>query len=370
MSPLRDREQYEKKLKKISLRTFQAGLNRHGYRIYSSNAFIAEGGFGIVLKIHNSHGQKFACKVISNVWFDLKSDRGNFTTKKMITRFANEVEIMKAVRNHPNIIQYVTSFNDQMVQRVDSKSRLTNASGDWNNQIEFNNSFIVMEYADAKTVSQYIKIRRRLSEDLTQEIFREVISAVEYLHRMCIVHRDIKLSNLLLHRKNYRTLPGRFPFTVKLCDFGLSSKVLLHNESHFTKPVGTAFYMSPEILRSYYFYNKRLIEMVIPYCAYKGDIWALGVCLYFCLHGYYPLEIVCRPNKAQRLAALGRIFDVKSYMMGTEATRCFNQRFQSILRKFHYRLSYSCKDLLSRMLEVVPEDRLDIESIAKHDYFW
>lgn len=371
------REQYLKQIKKLAFSTFQQALSKHGFKLYASNSFIAEGGFGTVLRIHKS-GQKYACKVISNVMFRLKSDKSHFTTVKMRSRFSNEVEIMKRVCCHPNIVTYITSFNEDLVKKLKTGASMGTQKLDgetWSEEeeFEFKNCFIVMEYANAKTLSFYIKNRRRLSEDVVKTIFREVNNAVQYMHNQQIVHRDIKLSNLLLQRSNcsrLNTTSTKFNFTVKLCDFGLSS-IVDKDDGLFMKPVGTAFYMAPEILRAYYFYNKRQVEMIAPYCAYKGDIWALGVCIFFCLHGFYPLEIVCHSSKHERLAELEKIFELGvKHVDEQETNKCFNNNFQQIIRNYHYKLSCNGKDLLARMLEIVPEKRINIHAVMEHDYFW
>lgn len=57
---------------------------------------------------------------------------------------------------------------------------------------------IIMEYASKGELYDYISERRRLSERETRHFFRQIVSAVHYCHKNGVVHRDLKLENILL----------------------------------------------------------------------------------------------------------------------------------------------------------------------------
>jgi len=105
-----------------------------------------------------------------------------------------------------------------------------------------------------------------LSERKTINIIKSLLEAVAYLHDKGIVHRDIKPENLLFESNEEDA-------TIKLIDFGLSRR---HEEGEtpMSNPVGTAYYMSPELLKGKY--------------DRSCDLWAVGVVTYILLSGYPP----------------------------------------------------------------------------------
>jgi serine/threonine protein kinase len=106
-----------------------------------------------------------------------------------------------------------------------------------------------------------------LSEQKTSGIMKSLLQAVNYLHENDIVHRDIKPENILF-------VSGKED-AIKLIDFGLSRR---HDKGDLpmSNPVGTAYYMSPELLKGKY--DK------------SCDIWSIGVITYILLCGYPPFN--------------------------------------------------------------------------------
>jgi len=138
---------------------------------------------------------------------------------------------------------------------------------------------IVMELAKTDLLD-YIKLIGRLNEDKARKMFTQLISAVDYLHQINIVHRkvffkfsqfnfsffvlslgDLKCENVLLDKN----------FDVKLSDFGFARIIQLNELSHTY--CGSAAYASCEILQG------------IPYDAIPADIWSCGVILYIMVYG-------------------------------------------------------------------------------------
>jgi len=361
-----------KLLRKMTEETFRESLKKYGYKVASSNAFVAEGGYGSVFRVHKGD-QRFACKVVSNMLFQLKAERGPVNTIKLRSRFSNEVEIMRRISSHPYIVKYVESFTDEVGRDLCQEFVEFSGLNTESSSVTFKNFFIIMEYANAKTLSFYVKNRRCLPEGIVKSIFCQVTDAVKFMHGIQIAHRDIKLSNLLLQSKTQGVNAGRhstgvsFNYVVKLCDFGLSS-IVDPDESCFMKPVGTSFYMAPDILRAYYFYNRKKIDQIMPYCAFKGDVWALGVCIFYCLHGYYPLDILCKNTKAERMEVLDKIFSLESTVCYKSEDEIYMSRFRSSLHNYHNKLSFNGRELLCRMLEVDAKKRADIVEVVQHIY--
>lgn len=125
-----------------------------------------------------------------------------------------------------------------------------------------------MEYAETQSLHTFLKSKpnRRLDEDVAKNLFKQVVDGIDYLHRKNIVHRDIKLENLMLTSEN----------KVKIIDFGFSVKI--PKDKTLGVFCGTPSYMAPELA------SKR------DYYGHLADIWALGILLYVLLVGAFPMK--------------------------------------------------------------------------------
>ena len=124
----------------------------------------------------------------------------------------------------------------------------------------------VTEVCGAGDLLTYVRRRRKLKEDVAKHVFRQICEGLFYCHSKNILHRDIKLDNILLTSEGY----------VKICDFGVSKMV--KPDEMMTEQCGTPAYIAPEV-----FENK-------GYTGYLSDVWSAGVVLYAMLFGTVPFK--------------------------------------------------------------------------------
>ncbi|KAK7131954.1 hypothetical protein R3I93_018497 [Phoxinus phoxinus] len=201
-----------------------------------------------------------------------------------------EIEITASL-THPNIIRLYEVF--------ESGERIV----------------MVMEYASGGELYEYIQEKQRLSEDEARHFFGQITSAVHYCHKNGVVHRDLKLENVLLDKD----------LNVKLADFGLSNRYT--RGRRLDTFCGSPLYASPEIVNG------------LPYHGPEVDCWSLGVLLYALVYGSMP-------------------FDGTSYGILREQIRQGRYKTPDIP-------SEACS-LIGWMLTVKVEDRATVEDIANH----
>jgi serine/threonine protein kinase len=125
---------------------------------------------------------------------------------------------------------------------------------------------IIMEYISGGNLQNFVKKRRKLCEKTSKILFRQIIQGIKYIHSKGIVHRDIKLENILLDLNNI----------IKICDFGVGK--LIKPSTILKDQCGTPVYMAPEILKGE------------GYHGFPVDIWSAGVALYIMLSGALPFN--------------------------------------------------------------------------------
>jgi serine/threonine protein kinase len=133
------------------------------------------------------------------------------------------------------------------------------------------NLYIVMEYIAGGSLSSFIRKNNVcLPSSQVKEIVMQIANGLSALHSYGIVHRDLKLENILMDYKDMQT------FTAKVIDFGLSQVITPLSKTKET--YGTLIYCSPEILLN------------VPY-NYKVDVWSLGVISFYLEYTFMPFGI-------------------------------------------------------------------------------
>ncbi len=126
--------------------------------------------------------------------------------------------------------------------------------------------FIAMEYVDGRNLEQMVKKRPTLPLQLMLDVCTQLSRALDYAHSKKIIHRDIKLGNVMVTREG----------AVKLMDFGLA-KAITENPDRSLLVIGTPYYMAPE-------------QIAHEDIDHRVDIYALGILMYRLVTGHLPFE--------------------------------------------------------------------------------
>lgn len=129
--------------------------------------------------------------------------------------------------------------------------------------------YLAMEYIDGITLIEYLDINKKMDLVKLKDVSRQLVDAIKYLHTNNIVHRDIKLDNVMLEKQSGR---------IVIIDFGFAGIITYgrHGESKFSNFCGTYYYAAPEIWDN------------DPYYGRPVDIWSMGVTVYSLMKGYFP----------------------------------------------------------------------------------
>jgi len=191
------------------------------------------------------------------------------------------------------------------------------------------NSFfhIVMEICDGGELFDRITAAGAYSEENAKCIAQQILNAVAYLHEHKVAHRDLKPENFLFES-------ARSGASLKLIDFGLSRFCGTNDESAIMKTrVGTPYYIAPEVLRKEYD------------CA--CDVWSVGVIMYILLCGYPPFY----GNSEKEI-----------YDSVKKGSFNFPKSEWDVV-------SNEAKDLIKRLLEFNPKNRITAYAALQHKWF-
>jgi protein-serine/threonine kinase len=174
----------------------------------------------------------------------------------------------------------------------------------------------------------HILAHRYLKEKDAAKLFAQLISGVNYLHQKKIVHRDLKLENLLLDKHR----------NVIITDFGFANRFEQKQDDLMSTSCGSPCYAAPELVISEGLYVGSAV-----------DIWSCGVILYAMLSGYLPFDDDPANPDGDNINLLYR------YIVNTPLT-------------FPDYLSSNARDLLAGMLVPDPLNRCDIHAIMAHPW--
>ncbi|KAJ3089658.1 hypothetical protein HK102_005844 [Quaeritorhiza haematococci] len=176
--------------------------------------------------------------------------------------------------------------------------------------------YFFFELADGGQMLDYIISHGKLKEKTARKFVRQILSAVDYCHQNSVVHRDLKIENVLIDKSG----------AIKLIDFGLSN--LYSPTSQLSTFCGSLYFAAPELL------NAR------SYVGPEVDVWSLGVIIYVLVCGKVP-------------------FDDTNMVVLHSKIKNGNVEYPS-------HLSNECRHLISRMLVTDPSRRATIGEVKNH----
>ena len=182
--------------------------------------------------------------------------------------------------------------------------------------------FLINEFCSNGDILQKIIEEGAFDENKSCKIFQQIICGLEYLHKNFICHRDIKPENILLANIDNDDL------NVKISDFGLS-KSFAGNKLLKT-PCGSPAYSAPEVLKGK------------EYKGNKIDIWGTGIVLYTMVYGALPFD-------QENIKDL--VYNITKGNYSLPDT-----------------VSKNCQDLISKILQVDPNKRINIHEIKNHPW--
>ncbi|CAG8624897.1 5083_t:CDS:10 [Ambispora gerdemannii] len=201
---------------------------------YTRRGLLGEGGFAKCYAVVDLKENLYAAKV---VWKESLSKN-----PKNKPKLLSEIKIHKLM-DHPNIVRFHEAFEDDAFV------------------------YLILEHCPNKTLLEMNKFRKRLTEPEVRFFLCQILDACRYMHRASVIHRDLKLANLLLSED----------MKVKIGDFGLATQ--LQDASERKKTIcGTPNYIAPEVL-----FDK-------TGHSYEVDIWSVGVIVYTLLFGKPPFQ--------------------------------------------------------------------------------
>nr|XP_006133836.1 serine/threonine-protein kinase 33 isoform X3 [Pelodiscus sinensis] len=134
--------------------------------------------------------------------------------------------------------------------------------------------FLVMELCEDGELKEILRKKGRFTENETRHIIQSLASAIAYLHKKDIVHRDLKLENILV-KSGEIDEQHEIKLNIKVTDFGLAVQKAGGSESMFQSTCGTPTYMAPEVISAHDY-------------SQQCDIWSIGVIMYMLLCGDPP----------------------------------------------------------------------------------
>ena len=234
----------------------------------------------------------------------------------------NEIKILKQL-HHPHIVRFENFLASN------------------------SNYYLIMEFCNGGDLTGCLKKYKNLYKEKTfsiqivQYLMRQIIDALQYIHSLKIIHRDIKLDNILLSFKNEidKQNLNMLASDIKIIDFGLSTKLDPSNLAYTV--LGSPINMDPLILKKF---DKAGGYQVLEGYNEKADIWSLGTVFYQLLTG----------------EELFHVHSMKELMKKVEEG--------NYVIPLNKNFSKEAVSFLNCMLQYNPDERLSITELAQQDF--
>jgi polo-like kinase 2 len=253
---------------------------------YIKGKLLGKGGFAKCYELTCvKTGKIYAGKVIS---------KNRISKPHQKDKIAREVELHKNLR-HAHVVGFHSYFEDN------------------------DNVYIILEICHRKSLVHVLRNRKTITEPEVRFYLKHLIDGTKYIHKQNIIHRDLKLGNMLLNES----------MNVKLADFGLATRVEYEGEKKMTV-CGTPNYIAPEVLQK-------------KGHSFEADIWAIGCVMYAMLVGRPPFETSTLKETYMRITS----------------------------NKYHIpsHLSPSARHLIQKLLNPEPSLRPTLDKIIQDDFF-
>ena len=306
-----------KELKRRNLAVHHDVIEQTIHANYTIGACLGKGSSATVYKVtQKQSGVSFAMKVI-----DKTSEINNSESVEA------ELKILRAIR-HRNVVNLHEVYQSSKTM------------------------WLILELVTGGVVEDYLTSVGHYSEVRAAEIIKQALTALHYLHGMGVVHRDIKLSNILRKEDSPHS-------EIKLGDFGLSAimqqfengfhadqSLKLKDCTELTDPWGTPTHMAPEVIAGKY--------------GPQADMWSIGCVLYQLLSGHIPFSPCGKDatdsnlwdNTAKRSALFAKVKRGKFKMEGDA----------------WHEVTIGAKDLVKKLLEKDPKKRLSAGEALQHPW--
>ena len=240
--------------------------------------------------------------------------------KKMLS----EIEIWSQLNGHKNICQLFEVYESEGREKVFLRTEL----GEYGTLASFDSKTRL--YTLNPEIHNFAKEKKYSEIQMTGYIFKQLVDAISFMHSKEICHRDIKLANVVLGRRENELVP-------LYIDFNSAKKI--EEGENFSNTEGTLNYNSPE----------SVFGTEEGYCGKKADVWALGVLFYAYVYEELPYDIKDPANQYNYEMELNMAIKDKEPEFKKIAD-CYNPLI----------------DLIKKMLIKDPNQRPSIEEVLKH----
>lgn len=276
---------------------------------------VGAGTFSTVhLAVHIKTSQPVALKILS---------RQKIKALKTADRVKAEIEHLRLCAAHPHITRLYDTIDARGAPTLDLVMEYV-SGGDMYDYLRSRKRKLKLNGKARKGVGWFPLFRRGagLDEPDARRYFQQLISAIDFMHARGVVHRDLKLENVLLDASKHY---------IKLADFGLSAYVENGASTRLVTPCGSPHYASPEVI------------VGMPYLGPPTDVWSCGVILFALLTGKLPF--VETDMKKQFRKIKDGTYTIPSY------------------------LSLEARNMIEKMMTVRVDRRLTVENVQQHLWF-